>query len=65
MYIIKHKEDVCIKCGACVSACDNWKLNDDGFPKPVKAEVEEIGCNKDAMDGCPVGAIVIEEKKDE
>ena len=62
MFVLKHNEDVCIKCGACVAICDNWKANKEGFPKPVKAEVEELGCNKEAADGCPVSAITISEK---
>ena len=50
--------DECIGCGACTGACDNFELKDNkAYPK--KAEVEEIGCNKEAADICPVKAIKI------
>tara|TARA_Y100000310_G_C20584152_1_gene764550 strand:- start:679 stop:867 length:189 start_codon:yes stop_codon:yes gene_type:complete len=62
MFVLKHDEDKCIKCGMCVSLCDNWVMKEGEFPKPVKAEVEEIGCNQKAADGCPVNAIIISEK---
>ncbi|MBD3249436.1 ferredoxin [Candidatus Woesearchaeota archaeon] len=53
--------DECIGCGACVSACDNFEL-EDGKAYPKKKEVEEKGCNQEAADICPVDAIKIEEK---
>jgi len=62
MYKIIHEREKCIGCGACVSACDNWEMGDDGKSKPKKKEVEEIGCNQDAADNCPVQCIKIQEE---
>lgn len=51
----------CIVCGACESAApDNIRLSEDGshdviFKQPENAD-EEQAC-RDALDGCPVGAI--------
>ncbi len=63
-YLIKHDREACIGCGACVAVCpDNWKMNGDK-PDPVKTEVDEIGCTKQAAEQCPVDAIKIEEKNE-
>jgi len=65
-YKISVDEKLCIGCGACTSICDNFDLIEtkDSFKaKPKKTDVEEIGCNKEAKDICPVDAIKIEEKK--
>ena len=56
-YKIEIDEDACISCGACVGACDNFELKDKA--KVKKAEVDEIGCNQDAADVCPVSCIKI------
>jgi len=49
----------CIGCGACVATCPkSFKLT-DGKAHSVKAEVEEISCEKAAATGCPVGAISV------
>lgn len=61
-YKITVNHDECIGCGACESACDNFKVT-DGKSNPVKSEVAELGCNEKARDGCPVQAITIEEIK--
>jgi ferredoxin len=66
MKITKFRIEVteeCIGCGACAAQCDNFELTegDKRIAKPKKAEVEELGCNKDAADGCPVTAIKITE----
>ena len=45
-------------CGACTQ-CDNWEMGNDGKAYPIKTELKEIGCNGDAADICPVGAIKI------
>lgn len=61
---IKVNQEICIGCGACVSTCDNFEMveTSKGYKAKVKEEdVEEIGCNKDAMDSCPVDAIKINE----
>ena len=49
----------CIGCGACTAACDNFEMK-EGKAHPKQAEVEEVGCNKEAADICPVDAIKIE-----
>ena len=61
---ITLKKDECIGCGACASTCpDNWEMEqgDDVKAKPKKTELEEIGCNKEAAEVCPVDVIKIEE----
>ena len=51
----------CIVCGACEGAApDNIRLSDDGshdlvYKQPVNADEEQA--LRDALDGCPVGAI--------
>jgi len=62
--VVKIKQDysACIGCGACVYVCaDNWKFQGEK-PKPIKTEVKEVGCNKQAADVCPVQCITIEEE---
>lgn len=54
--------DECIGCAACVAQCDNFEMEGDKA-KPKKAVVDNIGCNKDAADACPVSAIKIKEMK--
>ncbi len=61
MFKIIQDREKCIGCGACVSVCDNWKMDDDGKAKLKKTEVEEVGCNKEAAEICPVQCIKIEE----
>ena len=61
MYKITQDRDACIGCGACVSVCpDNWEMKDDGKASPIKTEVEDVGCNQDAADICPVQCIKVE-----
>jgi len=56
---IEQNRDVCIGCGACVSVCpDNWVMKGDKS-HPKKTELNEIGCNKEAVDVCPVQCIKI------
>ena len=61
MFKIKVNKESCIGCGACTGACDNFELK-DGKAYAKKTEVEEIGCNQQAADVCPVEAIKVEEK---
>lgn len=69
----KVNKDVCIGCGACTQIAEEvFDFGDDGLAE-VKAEIEkdENGFatvndeNKDsvfdASEGCPVGAIIVEE----
>ena len=57
-YKIEFERDKCLGCGAC-NTCDNWKMDDDGKASPVKTKLDEIGCNKEASDMCPVQIIKI------
>jgi len=61
-YKIKVDEEKCIGCGACTASCDNFEM-EGAKAKVVKAEVDEIGCNQDAADICPVDAIIVKEKE--
>ncbi len=63
-YKIKYDREICIGCQSCVSICpNNWE--EDGDKVKVKeTEVDDLGCNKEAEDICPVDAIKVEEIKD-
>lgn len=53
--------DNCIGCGACTAIASNvFELTDEGTAKAINEEVNEndIEDVKDAIEGCPVGAIV-------
>lgn len=58
---ISVDKDTCIGCGACAAICENFKLV-EGKSHAVKEIVAEPGCNKEAAETCPVGAIKIEKK---
>ena len=61
-FIIKQDKNACIGCGACAAICpDNWEM-DGGKAKPIKTEMTDVGCNKEAANACPVQCIKIEEK---
>jgi ferredoxin len=60
-YTIEVIKKDCIGCGACTVNCDNFVMDGDKA-KPIKAEVDEIGCNQEASDSCPVTAIKITKK---
>ncbi|MFH2027699.1 MAG: ferredoxin [Nanoarchaeota archaeon] len=57
-YKVEVDKDSCIGCGACTS-CDNFEISDDNKASPKEKEVEDIGCNQEAADICPVDAIKI------
>ena len=64
-HTIEFNKEECIGCGACVSQCpDNWELveTEDGQkarPKHTAISDEELECNQDAADACPVQVITI------
>ncbi len=58
---IRYEEDKCIGCGSCAAVCpDNWEL-EGAKAKPKKTELDEVGCNKQAEEACPVNCIHVEE----
>jgi len=57
-YTIIQEREKCIGCGSCAAVCPgNWEIKDDGKASPIKTEVEEIGCNKQAEEVCPAQCI--------
>jgi len=57
---IKQDHEACIGCGACASVCpDNWEMGDDGKAHPIETEVEDVACNEEAADICPVSCIEV------
>lgn len=63
--------DVCIGCGSCQAVCQKyWEMADDakinllGFTKKegekYELELDEAGCNQEAVEVCPVQCIHIE-----
>ena len=61
MVKISVDKDACIGCGACVSACEEGFRMEDNKSVPVKAEVDNISCQKEAADICPVNCIIVAE----
>ena len=59
-YEISVDQERCIGCGTCVGICDNFELV-EGKSKPKQTKVEEVGCNKQAEQMCPVHAITVKE----
>ena len=60
MFKIELDKEKCIGCGTCAAVCPgNFEIKEDGKASPIKVEVEKLGCNKEAEENCPVGAIKI------
>lgn len=60
MVKIKQDHERCIGCGNCVAVCpENWEMGGDGKANPKKTELKEVGCNKEAEEGCPVSCITV------
>ena len=60
-YKIKYDREACIGCMNCVSVCPNNWEEDEYKVEVKKTEVDDLGCNKEAEDVCPVDAIKVEE----
>jgi len=62
-----HQRDKCIGCGTCVAVCaDFWEMGQDGKAslkgaKDNVLEIQDPGCNKEAVSACPIQIITIEE----
>ena len=57
---VKVNADACITCGACAAVCDEvFEIGDEGVAEVKVAEVaeENIEAVKEAIEGCPTGAI--------
>jgi len=67
--IQEHKK--CIGCGSCAAICPKyWEMDSNGKAKIIGSEfnsksenyeldIEEVGCNQNAADTCPVECIHI------
>jgi ferredoxin len=62
MVKIIHDKIKCIGCGACTAVCPtNWVMDNNNKAKPKKTDIssDEIKCNKEAEQVCPVNCITI------
>jgi ferredoxin len=57
-YRVSLDSDACIGCLAC-TRCEVFEIGEDMRAHAVRAEVDDLGCCREAADACPVGAIVI------
>lgn len=68
---IIHEREKCIGCGSCAALCPKfWEMAEDGKSRLLESkedpqtenhelEVEEVGCNQEAADSCPVQCIIV------
>ena len=61
-YKIEVDENKCIGCGACESVCPSTFKLEGAKSKVLKEKVEELTCEKEAAESCPVDAILIKEE---
>ena len=62
MVSVKVDEEKCIGCGGCEATCPKtFEMKDgaNGMKAVVKAQPQEITCEKEAVDICPVDAISV------
>lgn len=70
---VEQHKDECIGCAACVSACESfWEMKDDNKAHIIGGQdaegnvefivLDELDCNQDAADICPVQCIKIIEQ---
>jgi len=57
VHVIVDKKK-CIGCGACAAQCDNFEIK-DGKAYVKDSNPDEVGCNEEAKNICPVDAIKI------
>jgi ferredoxin len=60
----KVNHDLCIGCGSCEDVCPSvFKLDDNGLSNViVGADCNLSGCCEEAAEGCPAGAISLDEE---
>jgi ferredoxin len=63
MFKVAIDKTKCIGCGACTTVSKNFKIGSDEKSEAVMDQVEELGDIKDALEICPVGALVVTEEK--
>ncbi|MBW2993159.1 ferredoxin [Candidatus Woesearchaeota archaeon] len=56
---ISVDKEKCIGCGACAAVCSEAFKMQKNKAVAVKPEVEELSCEKQGADVCPVQAITI------
>ena len=61
-YEIKVDKDKCIGCGSCEAICPERFVLKNGKAIAKKASVEELTCEEEARDACPVDAISVKKK---
>jgi ferredoxin len=55
--MIKIDKSKCLGCGLCTSICpESFEIDEEGKAKVISQK--ENSCVKDAIESCPVGAIV-------
>jgi len=70
---IIHEREKCIGCGSCVALCPKyWEMGEDGKARLINSvkntegnyelEMEDIECNQEAADACPIEIIHIVKK---
>ncbi len=59
---IIFEREKCIGCNSCQAVCPKyWKVSEDGKADFLgSGELDEVDCNQEAADSCPVQCIKIE-----